>query len=64
MVSAEQPGARKAVYFGPFRLLSEERLLARENVPVPIGGRAFDILVTLIDRAGDFVSSRELIDTV
>jgi DNA-binding winged helix-turn-helix (wHTH) protein len=41
--------------FGPFRLIAAERLLKKADEPVQLGGRAFDILITLIDRAGDVV---------
>lgn len=52
------------ICFGPFRLISTERLLLRDNRPVSIGGRALDILIALTGRAGDVVSKRELIDFV
>ena len=50
--------------FGPFRLTPRSRLLVRGEEPVTIGGRAFDILVALVERAGEVVSRRELIDQV
>lgn len=50
--------------FGPFRLIRAERLLVRDGAPVPIGGRAFDLLVALADRAGEVVSTRELSNLV
>jgi len=50
--------------FGPFRLIPERQLLLRGDVPVPIGGRARDILTALLDRAGDVVDKRELIARV
>ena len=50
--------------FGPFRLSPSERLLAEDGRPVAVGGRALDILITLIERAGEVVSRRELVERV
>lgn len=50
--------------FGPFRLIEAERLLMKEDGPVSVGARALDILIVLIERAGDVVGRRELIDRV
>jgi predicted ATPase/DNA-binding winged helix-turn-helix (wHTH) protein len=46
--------------FGPFRVIASERLLLKENEPVALGSRAFDILMALVERAGEVVSHREL----
>ncbi|WP_407158308.1 ATP-binding protein [Bradyrhizobium sp. STM 3557] len=54
----------EAFLFGPFRLLASERLLLKEGEPVPLGGRALDILIALIERAGEVVSHRELFKRV
>ncbi len=56
----DQGNAGDHLHFGPFRLIRAERLLVRDGSPVPIGGRAFDLLLTLTDRAGEVISSREL----
>ena len=50
------------VSFGPFSLSASGRILLREGKPVHLGGRAFDILLALINRAGQVVSRHELID--
>ncbi|MGY3617819.1 ATP-binding protein [Bradyrhizobium sp. USDA 10063] len=47
--------------FGPFRLIVSERLLLKENEPVALGGRALDILIALLEQAGEVVSHRELV---
>jgi len=47
----------RATSFGPFLLLAEERLLLEGDRPVRLGSRAFDILVSLIERAGEVVGS-------
>lgn len=53
-----------ALGFGPFSLLPAQRMLMEGGVPVRLGSRAFDILVTLIERAGEVVSHQELISRV
>jgi predicted ATPase len=50
-----------AISFGPFRLLVGQRLLLDGEKPVRLGGRAFDILAALVERAGEVVSKDELI---
>jgi DNA-binding response OmpR family regulator len=47
-----------AISFGPFRLLPTERLLEKEGIPVHVGGRALDILIFLVERAGEVVSKK------
>src|ERR1700756_3703455 len=49
------------VSFGPFHLYAAERLLKKGDEPHPLGSRTFDILIALIDSAGEIVSHRELI---
>jgi predicted ATPase/DNA-binding winged helix-turn-helix (wHTH) protein len=50
-----------AISFGPFRLLAAQRLLLEGDKPVRLGGRAFDILTALVERAGEVVGKEELI---
>jgi DNA-binding winged helix-turn-helix (wHTH) protein len=50
-----------AISFGPFRLLAAQRLLLEGGKPVRLGGRAFDILDALVERAGEVVGKEELI---
>ena len=60
---AERMGSPSAmrVLFGPFELNIAERSLKKAGEVVPIGGRAFDILAALIDKAGEVVSKVDLI---
>lgn len=44
-----------AISFGPFRLLPARRLLVEGDAPVRLGGRAYDILAALVERAGEVV---------
>ncbi len=53
-----------AVSFGPFRLFPGERLLEKDGVALHLGGRALDILILLVERAGEVVSKRELVARV
>lgn len=54
----------ESVSFGPFRLVSAERLLEREGAPVVVGSRALDILIFLVAHAGEVVGKRDLISHV
>ena len=47
--------------FGPFELSAAERLLKRGHEAVSIGGRALDLLIALVERAGQVISHKELI---
>jgi predicted ATPase/DNA-binding winged helix-turn-helix (wHTH) protein len=53
-----------AVSFGPFRLFPAERLLEKDGAALHLGGRALDILILLVERAGEVVSKRELVARV
>jgi Transposase IS66 family/Transcriptional regulatory protein, C terminal len=46
---------------GPYQLLAAQRLLLEGDKPVRLGGRAFDVLTALVERAGEVVSKEELI---
>jgi predicted ATPase/DNA-binding winged helix-turn-helix (wHTH) protein len=56
--------SERAISFGPFLLLAEQRLLFEGDRSVRLGNRAFDILVLLIERAGEVVGKEELIARV
>jgi predicted ATPase/DNA-binding winged helix-turn-helix (wHTH) protein len=47
--------------FGPFTLFVAGRLLKRAGERIPLGGRALDVLIALVERAGEVVSYKELI---
>jgi predicted ATPase/DNA-binding winged helix-turn-helix (wHTH) protein len=47
--------------FGAFRLLPTQQTLLEGDLPVRLGSRAFDILVALVERAGELVGRDELI---
>ena len=50
--------------FGPFCLFPGKRLLVKDGVPQDIGGRALDLLFTLVSRPGQVLSKRELLQRV
>jgi predicted ATPase/DNA-binding winged helix-turn-helix (wHTH) protein len=56
--------SKDVLSFGPFSLFAAERLLKKADEPIPLGGRAFDILIALAERAGEVVTHKELISTV
>jgi predicted ATPase/DNA-binding winged helix-turn-helix (wHTH) protein len=55
---------RDVFSFGPFSLFTAERLLKKADEPIPLGGRALDILIALAGRAGEVVPHKELISSV
>src|SRR5580700_756813 len=64
MNDRRDPQPNDLLSFGPFSLLTAERLLKKADESIPIGGRALDILSALVERAGEVVTHRELISTV
>lgn len=46
--------------FGSFRLMPAQRILLDAEKPLRLGSRAFDLLVTLVERAGETVPNDEL----
>ena len=62
-----QPPSRRAqaeVLFASFRLLPAQFLLLEGDRPVPLGSRALEILIALLDRPGELLSKRELMARV
>jgi DNA-binding winged helix-turn-helix (wHTH) protein len=55
---------RENVSFGPFRLSPGARVIERDGIPLSLGDRALDILIVLVERAGEIVSHRELTSRV
>jgi predicted ATPase/DNA-binding winged helix-turn-helix (wHTH) protein len=50
--------------FGPFELSIGERVLRRDGQVRPLGDRALDILIYLVERPGEVIAKQELIDHV
>src|SRR5215469_4441722 len=53
-----------AVAFGPYQLLPLQRIVLRNRTPLQLGSRAREILVALVERAGEVVEKRELLRRV
>ena len=54
-----------AIYqFGRVELIPATRQLLVEKLPVPLGARAFDVLLALIERSNRLVTKNELLDLV
>jgi predicted ATPase/DNA-binding winged helix-turn-helix (wHTH) protein len=51
----------KVLTFGPFQLFRSQRILRQGSKTVRLGDRALDILIALVDRAGEIVSKNELL---
>jgi DNA-binding winged helix-turn-helix (wHTH) protein len=62
----QQVGLASAIRlrFGPFELNIAERSLRRADQVIPLGGRAYDILIALLENAGEVVSKADLIANV
>ena len=50
-----------AVSFGPFILSIGQHALFKDDKPVHLGSRAFEILVALVERTGELVTKEELL---
>src|SRR3981081_997503 len=55
---------RKVVSFGPFELSIGTRLLTNGAKVVPLGARAMDLLIILVEQASKVVGRRTLIERV
>ena len=59
------PSSRSYTFcFGRFRLDVRERLLLKDDAEVNIGSRAFDLLLALVERAGETVNRKDLFERV
>ena len=56
--------SRKVLSFGPFELSIGNRLLTNGTKVVPLGARAMDILIVLVEQANKIISRRTLIERV
>lgn len=54
----------QAVHFGPYRIHPRQRLVLEAGRPLRLGRRAVDILMILLEQAGNVVSKQELIARV
>jgi len=61
LVKDDFPVDEEAFAFGSFRLIPAQRVLLEDGKPLRLGSRALDILVTLIESAGETIHKDELI---
>ncbi len=62
-VAAEDTASiKRAFSFGPFRLIPSQQLLLEDGAAVRLGSRALEILIALVERPGEVVSKRELMN--
>ena len=54
----------REISFGSFRLLPAQLLLLQGDRPVPLGSRALEILIVLLERPSELVSKQELMARV
>jgi predicted ATPase/DNA-binding winged helix-turn-helix (wHTH) protein len=54
----------QAVHFGPYRVHPHQRLVLEAGRPLRLGRRAVDILLILLEQAGNVVSKQQLITRV
>jgi DNA-binding winged helix-turn-helix (wHTH) protein len=52
------------ILFGEFSLVPARRTFARQGQPIQLGSRAYEILVALVERAGQVVQNAELLSIV
>lgn len=62
--SVTSDSTRIAYEFGPFRLEVNEHRLLRQNLPIPLTGKAFETLRVLLERHGTLVSKQDLMSAV
>jgi Tol biopolymer transport system component/DNA-binding winged helix-turn-helix (wHTH) protein len=60
----DQPPAVRAYKFGPYTLDPSRRTLSRGAEPVSIAGKAFDVLLVLLERHGQVVEKQDLLRLV
>jgi predicted ATPase len=64
MPDPNDPKAHGVFSFGPFTLRPAERLLQKVDEKINVGSRALDILIALVERAGEVVTRQELMSRV
>ena len=56
------PAIRKSYRFGRFALHGRERLFLADGEPIELGSRAFDVLLMLVESAGNLVIKGDILD--
>jgi len=58
------PHQRRLYEFGPFQLNPLKRIVLRDGAPLPLSPKCFDILLALVERAGEVLVKEELMENV
>src|ERR1044072_2859832 len=62
---SEKAKRKSSVYeFGPFVLNVREHLLTKDNVPVSLPPKAFDLLLVLVESSGSLLRKEDLFELV
>lgn len=61
MTSEPVAGVETVLHFGPYQIYPASRVILEAGRPLRLGQRALDILLALLERAGEVVSKRELL---
>ena len=64
MASSTDQKNRQFYDFGPFRVDPEKELLLRNNQPIPLAPKAFQVLLVLLRRNNELVTKDELLSAV
>src|SRR3984893_12549456 len=56
----DSPMDEETFAFGSFRLIPAQRMLLEDGKPLRLGSRALDILVTVVERAGETIHKDQL----
>jgi predicted ATPase/DNA-binding winged helix-turn-helix (wHTH) protein len=64
MMDRQAKSREQMVSFGPFRLHAARRTLERSGLALNLGSRTMEILIVLVERAGEVVSKTELMKRV
>lgn len=62
--SSMQAVTDEIISFGPHRLFPSQRVLLRDEAPVALRGRAMELLLVLVERAGEIVPLDELAERI
>jgi predicted ATPase/DNA-binding winged helix-turn-helix (wHTH) protein len=64
MINSQGSSREQTVSFGPFRLHAARRTLERSGLGLNVGSRTLELLIILVERAGEVVSKAELMTRV
>jgi DNA-binding winged helix-turn-helix (wHTH) protein len=51
----------RSLSFGPFELFPQRRALLESGKPLRLGSRALEVLIVLVEHAGELLSNKDLL---